>query len=1617
MKKFSSQAQKMSGLKPIALLFSLILIFYFYAAAAEKKVSDNFSGSYPGNSYIGNDGGGKNNASPVTVTIDKAETPADAVLKGVGSISGHVTDTSGNSLTPVWVRVYDLNYSYVTFTITNSSGNYTASSIPAGNYKVNFDVSMNYIEEWYDDKPSFNKADPVTVKTGQNTPGIDAQLSKGATISGRVTDGTNGIAYVYVCLYDLNYYYVSYDYTDYNGYYQISQLLPGSYKVYFTDAGDFVSEWYNDRSDFDSADPVTLAPEETIELEDAVLTLGGAITGQVTNTSGNAVNYVWVTVYNLDYNYVNGASTTSSGYYTVSAVPAGNYKVEFDPSFNYIGEWYDDRHSFDTADQVEVSGGDTTSGIDAVLSHGGGISGRVTGPNGREGIAGAQVLAYDMDNISIGSTYTNSSGNYTLQDIPHGNCKVRFHPTGNYIGEYYHDKKNFDEANPIFIPDGQTIKGIDAVLEPGGFISGHVTDTASNPAAYLDVEVYDLDGNSLAQGNTDLDGNYEVPGIPGGTCKVLFDPWYLNTNESQNLTPEWYNNTGKFNEAEMIRVTVGQVVSGIDAVMDEGGSISGRITDGNENGIANIPVLVVENNTHDAIYFYTAVSGIDGTYEVKGLRTGNYLVIFQGEGGWAGEFYNDALFESAATLVPVTIGSETGDIDAVLAKAGTISGRVTDANGNGLENVKVRLYDSASNQYLAWLVNFGRTDRDGYYSIPNAIPGERKIMFDTGEVASSNFVSEYYSDKQGIDGADILTLLPEGTLTDINAVLSSGGGTLSGYVTNLNGIALAGVEVEIYNAQYRSYMAACDTNSNGYFEAGGLIPGQYKVFLSHSNIYPSQWYSDESTFADADEVTVSNNENTQIRVILGDGGASSTLEIIYPNGGEILTAGSNAEITWNGTGEGAVTLECSFNSGASWTTIARAVPNDGSYDWLVPNTPSENCLVRISENEGDESSSDTSDNVFTIVLPPPSTLTVTSPNGGERLTGGSTCNITWAGSAEVENVAIEYSLDSGNTWQPVVPAAVNNGNYNWTVPDTPANNCLVRIIAGDGDEGPSDVSDADFSIVSPSSAVIMVTSPNGGEQLVKGYIYNITWTCIGPPGIAHVKIEYSTNNGNTWSVLIGSTANNGSYPWTVIDIISNYGLIRVSGLEGNASDTSNSVFSIIPPPTLTLTSPNGGETWNVGSTQCITWNSTGSIQAVKIEYSIDYGAPWMIIDASAENSGSFDWLIPNTPSHYCWLRISEANSDRVITDTNDEVFSIVPAPGLTVTSPNGGERLKTGATYNITWTGEGVEGDVSIDLYRGESFDCVISKVPMESSRYEWDIPANFKLGDDYKVLIFKDTTEDYSDASFSITEQEPNHPDFNHDGKVDILWRNYDIGINEVWYMDGAKVLGSMMLPAQPGLEWRIVGTGDFNRDGKIDILWRRYTDGRNMVWYMNGTTLIGQEPLLTRSDINWQIAGTGDFNRDGSVDILWRNTASGANQVWYMKGVSKIGKGNLPPLEDQWWRIVGTGDFNRDGKVDILWRNYETGKNEVWTMDGILRIGTLELMPITKPAWQIVGTGDFNCDGATDILWRRYPEGKNMIWTMDGVTRTGYKYIVTRPGLNWRVVGNGDYYQHNDS
>ncbi|MBN1352071.1 T9SS type A sorting domain-containing protein [candidate division KSB1 bacterium] len=94
---------------------------------------------------------------------------------------------------------------------------------------------------------------------------------------------------------------------------------------------------------------------------------------------------------------------------------------------------------------------------------------------------------------------------------------------------------------------------------------------------------------------------------------------------------------------------------------------------------------------------------------------------------------------------------------------------------------------------------------------------------------------------------------------------------------------------------------------------------------------------------------------------------------------------------------------------------------------------------------------------------------------------------------------------------------------------------------------------------------ISVTYPNGGETWQVGSAYDVTWSCDNY--IGDVKIEISTNGGNSWWDLTqgGNTQNDGKFSYMpVIENISNHCLIKVvSAVDPNINDQSDHEFSIM----------------------------------------------------------------------------------------------------------------------------------------------------------------------------------------------------------------------------------------------------------------------------------------------------------------------------------------------------------------------------------------------------------------------------------------------------------------------
>ncbi|MEN8152375.1 MAG: Ser-Thr-rich GPI-anchored membrane family protein [Acidobacteriota bacterium] len=505
-----------------------------------------------------------------------------------------------------------------------------------------------------------------------------------------------------------------------------------------------------------------------------------------------------------------------------------------------------------------------------------------------------------------------------------------------------------------------------------------------------------------------------------------------------------------------------------------------------------------------------------------------------------------------------------------------------------------------------------------------------------------------------------------------------------------------------------------------------------------------------------------------------------TVTVTSPNGGEVWNIGEAYNVTWNSIGmSGNVGIKL-FQNGISLGYIALDVPvNDETYSWTIseiigvgPIVPGTNYQIQIKQSG---IASDLSDAVFTIASAGTPSITVTSPNGGEDWSLGGTYNITWASTSMTGNVGIKLFQNGLSLGYIALDVPVSAGTYSWTIseiigvgPIVPGINYQIQIKQSGV---ASDLSDAVFTISPGGAPSITVTSPNGGENWNLGGTYNITWGSTSMTG--NVGIKLFQNGISLGYIALDVPVSAGTYSWNISELVGgipiipgvNYQIqIKQSGVAGDLSDA---VFTISPggAPSITVTSPNGGEDWNLGGTYNITWASnaiTGNVGIKLFQNGISLGYIALDVPVSA---GTYSWTIseiigvgPIAPGVNYQIQIKQSG---VAGDLSDSVFTISPGgtPLITVMSPNGGENWNLGGTYNITWASNAITGNVGIKLFQnGISLGYIALDVPVSTGTYSWTISEIIGVGPivpgtNYQIQIKQSgVAGDLSDEVFTIS-------------------------------------------------------------------------------------------------------------------------------------------------------------------------------------------------------------------------------------------------------------------------
>jgi hypothetical protein len=328
-------------------------------------------------------------AIPLFVVALMLALPAIGEAAGNGSITGSVTQKgNGRPLGGVEVCAESIPGGVGAdfgCAVSAADGRYEIGGLGTGQYTVEFQArSIGYVGQVYDGKKLWEEGTPVAVLDGVPTPGVNAQLERGATISGSVTAFATGapVAGVLACASAVGEPEFGCAVTDATGSYAIKGLAPGGYEVFFSayETGqNLLSQPYE-------LGLITLLTGIERTEVDAALLPGGQIGGTV-RAAATGAPLAGVEVCLTEASEARPSAcltTTDSGAYQFIAVPTGAFKVAFSPEASELKEgdewglvpdafptqWWNAQPDFAAATPIALTAPAVVEGIDGSLGPG-----------------------------------------------------------------------------------------------------------------------------------------------------------------------------------------------------------------------------------------------------------------------------------------------------------------------------------------------------------------------------------------------------------------------------------------------------------------------------------------------------------------------------------------------------------------------------------------------------------------------------------------------------------------------------------------------------------------------------------------------------------------------------------------------------------------------------------------------------------------------------------------------------------------------------------------------------------------------------------------------------------------------------------------------------------------------------------------------------------------------------------------------------------------------------------------------------------------------------------------------------------------------------------------------
>ena len=245
-------------------------------------------------------------------------------------------------------------------------------------------------------------------------------------------------------------------------------------------------------------------------------------------------------------------------------------------------------------------------------------------------------------------------------------------------------------------------------------------------------------------------------------------------------------------------------------------------------------------------------------------------------------------------------------------------------------------------------------------------PGPEIVLLDTsgadtGAKINVSDTFDTYNDA-GTSAPNSLLDIPATASRD--SFFGAGGPTaFNGYTKESGQLTLTNLDpAKYYSFSFFASRAGASDNREAEYSLGGSTTQKLYLNASNNTANTVEYYNMQPTAEGKITITVKkgpNNNNSNGFYYLGTmkmvisatpytNNAEPELSLLYPNGGHKWEVGKTVNIKWSSANVDTVNFELSTNNGASWTSVGSAPGNAFQYGITVPNTISDQCLVKIT---------------------------------------------------------------------------------------------------------------------------------------------------------------------------------------------------------------------------------------------------------------------------------------------------------------------------------------------------------------------------------------------------------------------------------------------------------------------------------------------------------------------------------------------------------------------------------------------------------------------------------------------------------------------------------------------